>query len=141
MARRLLFSGPMSSIFHGVNIAQRALDYQLERHNVLASNVANIDTPGFRPLDLVREIDSAESSHLRMQRTSAGHLTPPGEAPGGEVSSAYERVVQPGGDGNSVSLEREMAKAGANDLRYRAAGRIVRQQLSMLRYAAGDANR
>lgn len=131
----------MSSLFHGVDTAQRALDYHLERHNVLASNVANVDTPGFRPLELVRETDSAESSHLHMERTRAGHLTPPGEVPGAEASSAQERVIQPGGDGNSVSLEREMAKVGANDLRYRAAGRIVRQQLSLLRYAASDANR
>lgn len=131
----------MSALFHSIDLGQRALDYQLARHNVLASNVANIDTPGFRPSDLVRQLDTVGSSRLPMARTAVEHLAPPAAATGGDVSSARDRVVQPGGDGNAVSLEREMAKVGANDLRYRVASRIVRQQLSILRYAASDANR
>ncbi len=52
-----------------------------------------------------------------------------------------EEVVRPGGDGNAVSLEREMAKIGANRLRYETIGRIVRQQLGLLRYAAQEGDR
>ena len=60
-------------------------------------------------------------------------------APEKTTASEREQVIQPGGDGNTVSLEREMAKVAANDLRYQAVGRIVRQQLGLLRYAAADA--
>jgi flagellar basal body rod protein FlgB len=46
--------------------------------------------------------------------------------------------VSGGLDGNSVSLEREMSKLAANDLRYDGAVKIVTGKLAMLRYAAND---
>jgi flagellar basal body rod protein FlgB len=39
-----------------------------------------------------------------------------------------------------VSLEREMSKLQANDLRYQGASKLVTRQLAMLKYAASDAN-
>ncbi len=113
------------------------MDYHLRRHNVLASNVANLDTPGFKPMELVRDVSEARGA-ARLTRTSASHLRPM-SFDGEVVGAAQERVVQPGGDGNAVSLEREMSKVAANDLRYETVGRIVRHQLGLLRYAAGDA--
>jgi len=44
-------------------------------------------------------------------------------APG--VEAFEEQVVEPGADGNSVSLEREMSKLAANDLRYDGAAKLV----------------
>jgi flagellar basal-body rod protein FlgB len=128
----------MSSIFGTVDVAQRALDYHLARHNVLASNVANVDTPGFRPLELVRaEEADALTGNLPIARTQEAHFGVAGQAEG-QLYVEQERVVQPGGDGNTVSLEREMSKVAANELRYDGVNRIVRQQLGILRYAAND---
>ena len=124
-------------LFNAVDIAHRAMDYHLRRHNVLASNVANLDTPGFRPMELVRDTSEVRGA-AKLSRTRATHMRHV-SLEGEVVGSAQERVVQPGGDGNAVSLEREMSKVAANDLRYEAVGRIVRQQLGLLRYAAGDA--
>ena len=124
-------------LFNVVDVAHRSLDYHLRRHNVLASNVANVDTPGFRPLELIRETSKGREGGLPIARTHEAHQRPGGGA-GETVDVAQEQVAQPGGDGNAVSLEREMAKVAANDLRYEAVGRIVRQQLGMLRYAATD---
>jgi flagellar basal-body rod protein FlgB len=131
-------------IFHSVDLTHRALDYHLQRQNVLASNVANVDTPGFRPMELLREDVGGESPlELGMVRTSAAHLGSGG--PGSQsaeepfrLSVAEEGVVVPGNDGNTVSLEREMAKIAANELRYDGAIAIVRSQLGLLRYAAND---
>lgn len=132
----------MSGIFDPLQRANRALDYHLERHNVLASNVANIDTPGFNPAELIREVDSpdrADGKSVRAATTHASHIGR-SEAAGQSTETRLERVVQAGGDGNSVSLEREMAKVAANDLRFETIGRIVRAQLGVLRYAAMDGN-
>jgi len=130
----------MTSLFHGVSQVHRALDYHLERHNVLASNVANVDTPGFRPQELVREGAAADDTGtLPLRVTDAGHVGAGGD--GGapfRLAEAEERVVTPGNDGNAVSLEREMSKVAANQLRYEGAVRIVRTQLGLLRYAAND---
>lgn len=129
----------MASIFAGVDLTQRALDYHLQRHTVLAGNVANVDTPGFRPQELIRSAEGAPGARLRLAATDGAHLGPRGGSRADGLELREERVVSPGGDGNAVSLEREMAKVGANQVRFEAAGRIVRQQLAMLRYAAGDA--
>lgn len=131
----------MTSLFHDVHVSHRALDYHLERQNVLASNVANVDTPGFRPLELVREdLPEPERGRLRLRTTDDGHLGYRRELGPFRLAQAEERVVNPGNDGNAVSLEREMSKVAANELRYEGAVRIVRKQLGLLRYAANDGN-
>jgi flagellar basal body rod protein FlgB len=62
------------------------------------------------------------------------------------VPAIHDRTVVPdasslgGLDGNSVSIEREMSKLEANDLRFQAAAKLVTRQLAMLRYAANDGN-
>ena len=128
----------MSGIFDPLRHGHRALDYHMERHNVLASNVANIDTPGFDPSELVRSVEAP----LKTDAPAATHSSHIGarSTHGAETSERFEQVVRPGGDGNSVSLEREMAKVSANDLRFEAIGKMVRAQLGALRYAASDAN-
>ncbi len=127
----------MSALFDPLRGAHRALDYHLERHNVLASNVANIDTPDFQPRELVREVEGP-GTPMRPAATQEGHIG--ANEHGEHQGHGIERVVRAGGDGNSVSLEREMAKVSANDLRFETIGRIVRQHLGVLRYAANDGN-
>lgn len=126
------------ALFDALGPTGRALDYHLRRHNVLSSNVANADTPGFRPLELVRELPGRENN-LPLARSHEAHR---GAGEGGreETEAEVERVIQPGGDGNAVSLEREMAKVAANDLRYQSVSKAIRHHLGMLRYAANDGN-
>lgn len=125
----------MSEIFQGVSPLQRALNYHLERHNVLTSNVANVDTPGFRPRELLRTTES-EPGSLAVKRTAEGHLAAGGVT--GTTRIVEDNTAPAGNDGNAVSLDREMARVAANDLRYAGAARIVTKQLAMLRYAASD---
>jgi flagellar basal-body rod protein FlgB len=125
-------------LFRDIEIGRRTLDYHLERHNVLAGNVANADTPGFRPLELVQPEQSEFASRVHVHATHASHLTHPHGVTDAGFEVAPERVVNPGGDGNSVSLEHELAKLSANHVRYESAARIVQMQLGGLRYAAND---
>ena len=102
-------------IFDGVDGLTEAMSYHRDRHTVLAGNVANLDTPGYRPVDLER-------------------------TPG---SPATQLVIDDGGalagpDGNAVQLERELAKIDANRVRYATSAELVSRRLAMLRYAAGD---
>ena len=48
-----------------LNQLERSLDVRLMRHNLLAANVANADTPGFRPkdLDFTAALASVETTH------------------------------------------------------------------------------
>lgn len=125
----------MTAMFGSVDLGRRTLDYHLERHNVLASNVANLETPGFLPHELLRAPEAAEGAHLRT--THGRHLGGPG-AEGPTWTDATETVVAPGNDGNAVSLERELSRVSANHLRYEGVARLVQMHIGVLRYAAND---
>lgn len=128
----------MVDLFRNVEIGHRALDYHLERHNVLAGNVANVDTPGFRPLELTRPTETATGMHTSVARTDAGHLVGSHASAHVAFEVGQEQVVNAGNDENAVSLEHELAKLSANHVRYESAARMVQMQLGQLRYAAND---
>jgi len=133
----------MSDLFGAVGSLHAALDYHLERHTVLASNIAHVDTPGFHPHDL-RRVDPAQSFDsalsVAMERTNGAHL----QLPNAGAVALEGRIFQDnsagaGNDGNYVSLDREAAKVAANQLRYDVVSAVVSAELSQLRYAASDA--
>lgn len=132
----------MSDLFAGVTALRGVLDYHLERHTVLSSNVAHVDTPGYHPHDL-RRVDNADfgsALNVAMQRTDPAHF----QTPNADAAALEGRVFEDlsagaGNDGNYVSLDREAAKVAANQLRYDVVSAIVSSELSDLRFAASDA--
>lgn len=128
----------MSDLFRGVDSQRRTLDFHLSRHNVLASNLANAETPGFKPQELIREIDKNGLGAVPLTVSSEGHFATNGAGPGEAYVAREDQTAAPGANGNSVSLEHEMSKLAANDIRFEGAVKIVAQQLAMLRYAAND---
>ena len=113
---------------------QAAMTFHRERHAVLAGNIANVDTPGYRPYDL-EQIDAAQAP-VAMTTTAPDQI-------GSAATTTYTKTFDDGGgtqspDGNAVSLERELAKIDANRARYSTAAELVSRRLAMLRYAAGD---
>jgi len=132
----------MSDLFSSVGPLHAALDYHLERHTVLASNIAHVDTPGYKPSDLER-VDSVgfgSALEMALTQTSAGHF----QAADGGATPLHGRVFEDlaagsGNDGNYVSLDREATKVAANQLRYDTVSAIVSAELRALTYAANDA--
>ena len=124
----------MSSLFNSVDLLSDAMTFNRDRHTVLASNLANIDTPGYKPLDLERSMPFAPGE-VGLLATERGHLEIP-------IQTMSEMVTQAAGaesnDGNAVSLEQEMAKIHANQVRYATASELVSRRLALLRYTAGD---
>ncbi len=123
----------VTRIYDSIDRLEGAMSYHRDRHAVLAGNVANLDTPGYRAVDLRREVASGAPGALA--RTDPGHLV--GTGGGREV--AFDdggALVSP--DGSAVALERELAKIDANRVRYATSAELVSRRLAMLRYAAGD---
>lgn len=100
---------------------ERSLEVRGQRHAVLAGNVANADTPGFKPLDIDFETAMAEG---RSGATMA------------EENAALAGT--PGVDGNTVDVDRAMAALAENGIQYGAAARAASKKLAILRYVAGD---
>ncbi len=124
----------MKTLFDSVDQLSSAMTFHRERHSVLAGNLANVDTPGYRPLDLER-IDGQAPGALPLAATDAAHLQATG-TPDALVSFADGGNA--GADGNAVSLERELAKLDANRVRYQTSAEVASRRLALLRYTAGD---
>jgi flagellar basal-body rod protein FlgB len=124
---------------------ERALDARSLRHNVLAGNLANANTPGFVP----REVDFQAA----MSRASSG-APEPGTAPAGDIpltaagtapaagATGSPVVPAPGSaaglDGNAVDVDRALVALAENAIQYGATARAAGKKLAILRYVASD---
>jgi flagellar basal-body rod protein FlgB len=124
----------MKTMFDGVDSLERAMTFHRERHSVLAGNVANLDTPGYRSMDL--EEVPPEQAPGALARTDERHLAAEGLE--GTRVSFDDSPAGPGLDGNTVELERELAKIDANRVRYGTSTELASRRLALLRYAASD---
>lgn len=135
----------MADLFASIQPLHSALDYHLERHSVLASNVAHVDTPGYKPNDL-RRIDATDGPSFEgvmgvvMQRTNEAHLSVGNEAAADIEGRTFQDIsAGMGNDGNYVSLDREAAKVASNQIRYDVVSAIVSAELRGMHFAATDA--
>jgi len=133
----------VSNLFQGITPLSNALGFHIERHNVLTTNIAHVDTPGYRPMEMARSPgagcqDFGRQLSESMTRTHSGHL------PGGEVSGVKNGLVHEspdaiaGMDGNYVSLDTEAAKVAQNQLRYEVVTALASAQFRRLSYVASD---
>jgi flagellar basal-body rod protein FlgB len=113
-----------------------ALDYHLSRHNLLASNLAHVDTPGFRARDLHRNGSFEGVLATRMATTQPEHVGPHPRTANWEVR--IDRFAPVGPDGNGVNLDRESVKIASNNLRYDAISTMLQGQLQTLQWAAQE---
>lgn len=130
----------MSDLFHGVAPLSQALGFHMERHNVLASNVAHIETPGYRPHDVQRpeSQDFGQLLSAQLTQTDAAHLPA-----GGQFGVTHGRVIQSsdlqaGLDGNYVSLDLEATKIAENRLRYEVVSSLAAAEFRHLTFVAND---
>lgn len=118
------------------------MQWHQERQRVLADNVSNSDTPGFRPRDLVQpKFDKiggmaagGPMGSLPMMRASGTNIIPTGtSAYGANNRGAYE--TRP--SGNAVNLEDEMMKSSSNSGDYAAVTSLYSRSLGLLKTAIG----
>jgi flagellar basal-body rod protein FlgB len=106
-----------------------ALTLHEKRHEVVASNLANVETPGFRARD-VDGRDFKTALEAAFAGRAAGEIGEPATPEVVEDVSALPRA-----DGNTVDLDFQMAKLSANGERYVALARILGQRIALLRQA------
>ena len=116
------------------------MQWNQERQQVLADNVANADMPKFRPHDLAPpksdQLTAGANAPLGVTRTDSGHLsglTGSTSAQFRTTNSGYE--IRP--SGNSVDLEDEMIKIAANQMDFQTATTLYSRSLNLLKTALG----
>lgn len=104
---------------------EQALYLQSRRAGVLASNLANADTPNYKARDLDFSAALRQAGHgVRMAATNPHHLQSRGAGlPGGELQ--YRIPNAPSLDGNTVDVDTEQAAFAENALHYQATLRFL----------------
>lgn len=119
------------------------MQWHQERQRVLAENIANSDTPNFRPRDLVEPTfdknglppPGAPMGTLPMARTSASHMAAVGGGPSFPQNRNGGFETRPAG--NAVNLEDQMLKVSQNQMDYAAATTLYSRSLNLLKTAIG----
>jgi flagellar basal-body rod protein FlgB len=125
---------------NALGISEQALMVREARAQVLANNLANADTPGFKARDVdfrqVLRAAASESEH-RLQRSHPRHL---GDAGGviGQPPLQYRAPTQPSIDGNTVDPQIEMAEFARNALDFQASLTFIKSRFSGLKSAIGN---
>ncbi|MBV9426465.1 MAG: flagellar basal body rod protein FlgB [Bradyrhizobiaceae bacterium] len=111
-----------------------------ERQRVLANNVANADTPKFRPSDLVPpdfRRPAMASGAVALARTDPMHLSASGAGAGSQFAADTHGRYEVRPTGNAVNLEDEMMKVAANQMDYQMVTTLYSRGLGLIKTALG----
>lgn len=126
------------SLLDSVERLRTGLDYHLQRHNVLVSNLAQAETPGYRPVDLARD-NFAGALNVALEATNSAHIgTPASGAPKETFHIVEDAEAKAGADGNAVDIDREAVKISTNQMRYDMIAQLASSELAGLEWAATD---
>jgi flagellar basal-body rod protein FlgB len=114
----------------GVNLSQfdflsRLIDTASLRHRVIAQNIANVNTPGYRRLEV--SFDEEVGRAMGKQVPGAGSSSEPRVV---EADSESERA-----DGNNVGIDAEVGRLNKNTLLYNAYTQILASKIAAMRSA------
>jgi len=116
------------------------MQWHQSRQTLLTKNVANVDTPGYRPVDLksldfTDELHKAMAPPVGMVATHSNHIA--GKQETGKQFDVKKNDFEVTPDGNGVSVEEQMMKVTANQMDYQAATSLYAKSLGILRTAIG----
>jgi len=108
---------------NNMQILSKAMSLRMSRHAAIASNIANADTPGYRP-----KVVSFEEQLQKAAETGDSR----------KLSNVHERVQvvddkAPRLDGNTVSMDKQMARLTENATVYSATAEFLKRKISMLK--------
>ncbi len=117
-----------------LGIHEQALQARVKRAEVLANNLANADTPGYKARDvnfqaMMRQAQESLSG-LAMERTHEAHLDT--SSAGGADELLYRIPHQPSVDGNTVDAQQEQSRFMRNAMDFQASFQFLNSKFSGL---------
>jgi flagellar basal-body rod protein FlgB len=119
---------------------ERALDLRLKRQELIASNIANVDTPGYQPVDLAFDgalaeaMEAGDTSGAGMNRTDGNHVSGAPEQGFASAEVVERPDVNNSIDGNGVDLDRELTRFAENKVRFEATSESTRRRFLLINY-------
>lgn len=137
----------MSQIYDKTSQAlAAAINMRQVKQNLINSNIANAETPGYHAkkidfeealasaldLDGMKSMSISNENHFSIGASSIGKVRP-------EIYDNPEGSVD--NDGNTVDMEKEMSALAENTVLYKAALQLINKKLAALKYASSDGGR
>ncbi|MEM9101752.1 MAG: flagellar basal body rod protein FlgB [Pseudomonadota bacterium] len=122
---------------NALGVHQQALEVRGKRAEILANNLVNADTPGFkaRDIDFRQILSNAQSSRMGLMKTHKSHIDSRSNSDFHEFLQ-YRIPFQPDtGDGNSVDSQIEINKFSENALQYQASLNFLSNKFKGLKKA------
>ncbi len=117
-------------------IHEQALLLQGQRIGLLATNLANADTPNYkaRDIDFSAVLKGTDGASLPLRATDSGHITfNDGELPSGDIK--YRSPYQASLDGNTVEMPVEQAAFSETNVRYQASLNFINLSIAQMQLA------
>ena len=111
------------------DLMAQALNYRSMRQDMIASNIANADTPYYKPRDIrfedtlmqkQKEVFGANSQTLQMAKTDGQHLDALPQLDNSRASLFFRDGHMARNDGNSVDIDVETTEMSKNSTMYNA---------------------
>ena len=121
---------------------KEALDYRAIRQDMIASNIANADTPFYRPKDIrfeeklieeKRKLFDHDTNRLELAKTSSKHLGSIDESVNTKAQVFFRDGHMARNDGNSVDLDVETSEMAKNSIMYNALINGMKKQAGIIR--------
>jgi flagellar basal-body rod protein FlgB len=122
-----------------IDALSKALGYRSANHNVISSNLANIDTPGYKPKDLVfnqelqKAVDRRSVAPVKTNPKHFSHFTGAMGNNGPSYSIITRKAVNR--KPNQFNIDKEMSKMVQNNLLFEASAKLLTKKFEALRTA------
>ncbi|MBI5587543.1 MAG: flagellar basal body rod protein FlgB [Deltaproteobacteria bacterium] len=127
-----------------ISLLGNTLDLRAARNKLLASNIANQETPGYRAVDInfEDELRKKQGNALSapLARTNTAHLIPI-RGTGASPAVVERPTDMESYDRNSVGIEGEMVKLSENSIMYNASAKMLKSKFNLLMTAIKEGGR
>lgn len=128
-----------------LDVLAKALQAASLRQEAIAQNMANVDTPGYKAVEVSFEEQLRRSlskrAAVKMRTTHPAHMTQTQSFTDINPVMVRRTGTSARADGNNVDPELEMAELAANQLMYSTLTRLVSEKYSLLKYAISEGKR
>ena len=120
-----------------ITLLEKSLDLRSLQHKVLSANIANMDTPNYKAVELAVDEEINRNQQpvrlIQLRRTHADHLPTQNRS----MDTVKLRAAKPPelslrGDGNTVDIDRTMGQLAENTLLYKTAIQLISKKFNGL---------
>ncbi|MFZ2267879.1 MAG: flagellar basal body rod protein FlgB [Azonexus sp.] len=129
----------MASIESALSVYSQAMNLRTQRHQVLASNIANADTPNYKARDfnfdkaMQNALAGRSPGGIALATTAGNHLK--GDAGAASAALQYRTSTQSAVDGNTVDMDVERSQITENSVQYQVLTQLIGDKLKGIRSA------